>query len=235
MKRSAYVFTAVMFIILLTMGCQKAPVSASPAPTVTVAPTVVPTVKPTATVKSTPVATPVPDRTVDPAFTNGDFAELVLEKVNNARIENGLEPLEMSPSLCAAAAIRADEFRQKLDERFGTGHYSDGMSRNDAHSRLNGDIFSTVFDDIGITSWEFSGENLGPCSQSDFGASVDANRAFLGWKNSPDHWENILYPNWTKTGIAVVYSNGVAYACQLFTTGHEEAPEYTNPSPTIAP
>ena len=231
MKRFAYVFTAVMVIILLASGCQKAPVSASPAPTVTIAPTIAPTVKPTATVIPTPTATPAPTPTLPPEA----FAELVLEKVNSARIENGLEPLVMSPSLCEAAAIRADEHRQKLDAKYGAGHVSSGISNSEAHSRLNGDSFATVIDEIGITNWEWASENLTAYLQSDFGVKIDANRAFLGWKNSPDHWEAILYKSYTKTGIAVVYSNGSVYACQLFTTGHKEAPEYVNPSPTIAP
>ncbi|HMM31738.1 MAG TPA: CAP domain-containing protein [Clostridia bacterium] len=231
MKRFAYVFTAIMFIILLASGCQKAPVSVSPNPTVTIAPTIAPTVKPTATVKPTPTATPVPTPTLPPEA----FAELVLEKVNNARIENGLEPLEMSPSLCAAAAIRADETRQKLDEKNGEGYILKPLTNQEAHTRLNGDSFATVIDEIGITSWEWASENLTYSSQSDIGVSIDAHRAFTAWKNSPDHWKAILYKNYTKTGIAVVYSNGIAYACQLFTTGHKEAPEYANPSPTITP
>ena len=221
MKRFAYVFTAVMFIILLASGCQKASVSTSPAPTVTIAPTEALTAKPTATVKPTPTATLAPTPTLPPEA----FADLVLEKVNNARIENGLEPLEMSPSLCAAAAIRADEYRQKLDAKYGVGHIAASFPRSEAHSRLNGDFFTTVIDDIGITNWNWAGENVTSNSQSDLGVSINANRAFVAWKNSPDHWEAILYSNWTKTGIAVVYSNGIAYACQLFTTGHTEAPE----------
>ena len=231
MKRFAYVFTTVMFIILLASGCQKAPVSASPAPTVTIAPTIAPTVKPTATVKPTPTATPAPTPTLPPEA----FAELVLEKVNNARIENGLEPLIMSPSLCAAAAIRADEYRQKVEAVNLPGHTANDITRAEAHSRLNGDFFTTVVDEIGITDWEWAGENVTFNRQSDYGVSIDANRAFTWWKNSLDHWEAILYKNWTKTGIAVVYSNDIAYAVQLFTTGHKEAPEYANPSPTITP
>lgn len=216
--------------LVLFTACQQADASE---PTVTPVVTVAPI--PTATVKPTPTATPIPERTVDPAFTNGDFAELLLEKVNDARLENGLETLEMSPSLCAAAAIRADETRQKLDEKNGEGYILKPLTHNEAHSRLNGDSFGTIIDELGITSWEWAGENLTYSSQSDIGASIDAHRAFTWWKGSPDHWENILYPNWTKTGIAVVYSNGIAYACQLFTTGHKEAPEYAQPSPTVTP
>ena len=231
MKRFAYVFTAVMFIILLASGCQKAPVSASPAPTVTIAPTIAPTVKPTATVKLMPTATPAPTPTLPPEA----FAELVLEKVNNARIENGLEPLEMSPSLCAAAAIRVDEYRQKVEAVNEPGYLTYYITNDEAHSRLNGDVFSAVFDDIGIDNWEFSGENLNCTRMSDYGVQIDANRAFTNWKNSPEHWKNIMYTNYTKTGIVVLYNNDIAYACQLFTTGHKEAPEYANPSPTTAP
>ena len=231
MKRFAYVFTAVMFIILLASGCQKAPVSASPVPTVTIEPTIAPAVKPTATVKPTPTATPAPTPTLPPEA----FAELVLEKVNNARIENGLEPLVMSPSLCAAAAIRADELRQKSEAINEPGYMNNILSREQMHSRLNGDNFSTILDEIGITKWEWASENVNYAKQSEYGVTIDSNRAFTAWKNSPDHWEAILYKNYTKTGIAVVYNNGIAYAVQLFTTGHKEAPEYANPSPTITP
>ena len=223
MKRFAYVFTAVVFIVLLASGCQKAPFSASPAPTVTIAPTIAPTAEPTATVKPTPTLPPEA------------FAELVLEKVNNARIENGLEPLKMSPSLCAAATIRADELRQKSEAINEPGYMNNILSREQMHSRLNGDNFSTVLDEVGITKWEWASENVNYAKQSDYGVTIDSNRAFTAWKNSPDHWEAILYKNWTKTGIAVVYNNGIAYAVQLFTTGHKEAPEYANPSPTITP
>ncbi len=224
----------ILLTLLLLAGCQQADAFV---PTVTPSATPVAIVDPTpvVTVKPTPTATPIPERTVDPAFTNGDFAELVLEKVNDARVEYDLEPLEMSPSLCAAAAIRADEYRQKLDAKYGAGHIAANFPRSEAHSRLNGDNFSTVLDEIGITNWDWASENVTANSQSDLGVKINSNRAFTAWKNSPDHWEAILYKNYTKTGIAVVYSNGIAYAVQLFTTGHTEAPEYANPSPTVTP
>jgi hypothetical protein len=146
-----------------------------------------------------------------------------------------LETLEISPSLCAAAAIRVDEYRQKVEAVNKPGYLINYITNKQAHTRLNGDSFVTVIDEIGITNWEWASENLTSNTQSDYGVSIDANRAFTAWKNSPDHWEAILYKNYTKTGIAVVYSNGITYACQLFTTGHKEAPEYANPSPTLAP
>ena len=228
MMRKVFFGIGILACLAFFTACQQADASTpkvipNVAPTATVAPT------PKATVKPTPTVTPVPERTVDPTFMNENFAELVLEKVNNARIEYGLEPLEMSPSLCAAAVIRADEHRQKLDAEYGAGHISNGIPSSEAHSRLNGDSFTTVIDEIGITNWEWASENLAANSQSDYGANIDANRAYLGWKNSPDHWEAILYKNYTKTGIAVVYNNGIAYTCQLFTTGHTEAPEYKEP------
>lgn len=220
----------ILLILFLLAGCQQADAFV---PTAT--PTAIPvaTVEPTpvATAKPTPTATPVPTPTLPPK----SFAELVLEKVNNARLENGLEPLEMSASLCAAAAIRADELRQKSEAINDPGYMNNILTRDEMHSRLDGEFFTTIIDEVGITKWEWAGENVNYAMQSDYGATIDSNRAFTAWKNSPDHWENILYENWTKTGIAVVYNNGIAYAVQLFTTGHKEAPEYANPSPTVTP
>lgn len=229
MRKVLFGIGILAFLVLFT-ACNQADAS-TPTATPTVTPVVTVTPTPTATAKPTPTATPVPTPTLPPEA----FAELVLEKVNNARIENGLETLEMSPSLCAAAAIRVDEYRQKVEAVNLPGYGTNDISRAEAHSRLNGDSFGTVIDEIGITNWDWAGENVTFNSQSNYGINIDANRAFTWWKNSPDHWEAILYKNWTKTGIAVVYSNGIAYAVQLFTTGHTEAPEYSNPSPTIAP
>jgi uncharacterized protein YkwD len=229
MRKVLFGIGILAFLVLFT-ACHQADASTPTAtPTVTPVVTVAPT--PTATAKPTPTATPIPTPTLPPEA----FAELVLEKVNNARIENGLETLEMSPSLCAAAVIRADELRQKSEAINDPGYMNNILTRDEMHSRLDGDSFGTVIDEIGITNWDWAGENVNYAKQSDYGAAIDSNRAFTAWKNSPDHWEAILYKNWTKTGIAVVYSNGIAYAVQLFTTGHTEAPEYANPSPTVTP
>ena len=228
----------ILLILGLSTACQKADASVpTVAPTATIAPTPTATIKPTPTATVAPTETPMPAETPDPEKV---FIEKILICVNEARVSNGLNELELSPSLCAAAKIRADEHRQKVEaalEKEGNTflNYEEWMPNKKAHSRLNGDFFTTVIDEIGITEWKWAGENLYCSDQSSLGAAAEANRAFTWWKHSPGHWENIIYEDFTKTGIAILYHDGYYYTCQLFTTGHREAPEYAEPSPTIAP
>jgi uncharacterized protein YkwD len=236
MLRKVFFGIGTLIILILSTACQKADASVpAVTPTVTVTPT------PTATIKPTPTATiaptPIPTETPNPENV---FVEKIFNFVNEARVENGLNELELSQSLCAAAKLRADEHQQRVEielskEGNTLSNFEEWMPNEKAHSRLNGDSFGTVLDEVGITKWKWAGENLYYSSQSEFGAIAEANRAFSGWKNSPSHWENILYEDFTKTGIAITYHDGNYCVCQLFTTGHVEAPEYAEPSPTITP
>lgn len=229
MKRSALtVKMAAVITALLASGCvAMATPTAEPSPVeTTVIPTTMvteaPTVEPTATPALTPRATPTPTPTVNPEEYAAEFVETVLEYVNEAREENGLKPLELSPALCAGAAVRADEYRQKVEAVNQPGYLSVGLSNDIAHTRINGDSFGTIFDEIGITRWSYADENLVFGRLSGITAHKDGVIAFESWKGSPSHWEAILYADWTKTGIGVVINEYGWFACQLFTTGHKE-------------
>jgi hypothetical protein len=103
----------------------------------------------------------------------------------------------------------------------GNGYFSVDLG-NDFHTRLNNDDFATIIDEIGITHWNLAGENVAYNRFSQISARKDGFKAFYQWHDSPSHWENILYADWTKTGIGVVINEYGWFACQLFTTGHKE-------------
>lgn len=229
MKRSAFtVIMAVVMTALLASACvaMATPTAEQPPVETTVIPTTMvteaPTVEPSATPVPTPKITPTPTPTINPEEYAAEFVETVLEYVNEARAEHGLDALELSPALCAAAAIRADEYRQKVEAVNQPSYLTNYITNDEAHTRINGEDFGTIFIEIGITHWEWANENLACGYLSNITAHKDAVTAFKQWKDSPSHWEAILYADHTKTGIAVVFSSRGWFACQLFTTGHKE-------------
>lgn len=117
----------------------------------------------------------------------------VLELVNEAREENGLQPLELDPQLCGLACVRARE-----------------AARLWSHTRPNGLECHSVYEEYGIDRDFWTGENLANSGLRDPRQTVDA------WLESETHRENILYPDYTAAGIAVYHFGGRYYIANLF-------------------
>lgn len=123
------------------------------------------------------------------------YYEEVLNLVNQLRTEAGVAPLTLDKSLCKAAIVRANEMAQ---------------SSSLSHTRPNGTYFNTVLADFGI-SYRTCGENIA-AGQSSPAQVVSA------WKNSTDHYNNMVDPDYTKLGMGYSPSNDKyqRYWSQLF-------------------
>lgn len=111
---------------------------------------------------------------------------LVLAKVNQERKAVGLPELIWSSELAAAAEVRAKEITTVF-----------------SHTRPDGSDWWTVNEKV------VYGENLAKCYQS-------ADDVMKAWMASPEHKDNILYPGYTKIGIAVYKVGEQWYWAQEF-------------------
>ncbi len=126
-----------------------------------------------------------------PAAAADSRAAEVLTLVNAERAKQGLPALAgNNQALNNAAQKRAQEIVTKFD-----------------HERPNGDKFSTVLDEYGV-SWTGCGENIA------YGYSTAAD-VMQAWMESSGHRKNILAA-FTEIGIGVFEKDGVCYWTQLF-------------------
>lgn len=122
---------------------------------------------------------------------NNDFSihpeeQNMINYINQARMEHGLNSLTFDPAIYEVADIRLNEVSQVF-----------------SHTRPDGTPFFTV-------SSVVDGENL-----SRYGTG-DAQSSFTGFMNSPAHKENILYPDFTRVACKMAVINGDVYWIQLF-------------------
>lgn len=120
----------------------------------------------------------------DPDFV--ELAEQVIVLVNEARAEEGLDPIYAVPYLCDAATVRAEE-----------------CVENFSHSRADGSSFIQVVD-YDVTPWATAAENIA-CGMS------TAEDTFEQWRNSPKHWAAIMNPDYTHMGVGVTYDPDSEY------------------------
>lgn len=103
----------------------------------------------------------------------------VFEKVNEIRVDHGLETLDYNGTLAESAMIHAMDL-----------NHCDFF----AHDSLDGTSFFERCEENGY-SGTCTGENIGG-GQNSPQAVIDA------WMDSPGHRENILYENHTEVGVA---------------------------------
>ncbi len=121
-----------------------------------------------------------------------DMAQAVLNSMNKARKEAGLNELRMdNGNMMTAAKIRAKEI---------TVHW--------AHERPDGAKWDTVFTEEGV-KYNMRGENLADGYET-------ADLVFDGWMNSPGHRANIMEGRFTHVSIACFEMDGHFYWVQLF-------------------
>lgn len=122
--------------------------------------------------------------------TYSEFANRVLELVNNERANAGVAPLVLDEALCNAANMRAIEMDR-------TGELS--------HTRPGGRKCFTVVDYCNI-GYMMCGENIAAGQPT----PEDVVNGKYGWMSSEGHKANILSPEYTKMGLgySVGLSNG---------------------------
>ena len=123
---------------------------------------------------------------------NPDIEAKVLQLMNAARVENGLDPLALQDSLTAAAREHSlDMACQNFTDHTG----SDGSRPKDRVAR-QGYSYSRVLENIYYGFLSYQG---------------DADGAFAWWKDSATHWNNILDPDVTEVGIGYAYTTHSTY------------------------
>lgn len=120
----------------------------------------------------------------------------MVDAINNARIENGSSALKISPALCEAAEIRAEEILELFE-----------------HKRPDGSKTETVLDEVGLADFSgnsevanlYYGENI---TYSKNSTVYPYDRAFKNFMNSPGHRQNLLDKDYSYVGVAK-FSDGV--------------------------
>jgi uncharacterized protein YkwD len=128
------------------------------------------------------------------------YARALFDDTNRHRVEGGLAPLRVNGYLVGIARIRSHDM---ADHNYF------------AHvSPVTGDNAFALMDKHGVP-YGWAGENLAKNNYPDNEAVGVAASAL--W-NSPPHRENILNPNYTDMGIALVIDpNGMKYFTVIFT------------------
>lgn len=168
-----------------------------PLPTATPRPAIAPQAQPPAR----PTATPAPQGPWGLDTSPMDaYAQALFDDTNQRRVASGLAPLRPNGWLIGIARIRSQD-----------------MADHDyfAHvSPITGDNAFTLMDKHGVP-YGWAGENLAKNNYPDDQTVSVADEAL--W-NSPPHRENILNPNYTDMGIALVIDgSGMKYFTIIFT------------------
>lgn len=141
----------------------------------------------------------------------------MLELVNAARAEHGLQPVKLSPALCEGAEIRAREHTIRLREA-GIVDYetSDAAIKKGwkPHKRLDGSEPTTVLIDIGLGEFINRANLLENLTSTSLSPSPQT--AMNNWMNSPGHRANILNPLHKYMGIGSDASSQTTNWSQIF-------------------
>lgn len=131
-----------------------------------------------------------------------EVSDRLIVLVNEARAEEGLEPMVAVPYLNDKARERARESMTK---------FSHWRPRWDGKPDDDDNIFATIIDDS-LIPYSVVGENLA-------GGFPTAEQTFDQWRNSPGHWAAIMNPNYTHIGVGGGFDENTQYKyywCQLF-------------------
>ncbi len=127
---------------------------------------------------------------------------IIVERTNDFRREQGLQPVDPDAKLTAAARY----FAQYMARTERYGHEADGTEPADRAMR-HGYDYCLVAENL---SYQYN--------SADFHTADLAQRYVEGWKNSPGHRKNMVSPHATDTAVAVTRSekSGRYYAVQMF-------------------
>ena len=121
---------------------------------------------------------------------NREYAEAVIDLVNQEREKKGLSPLEMNETLMGGCEIRAEELVEKF-----------------SHTRPDGSSCYTVVQSEYGSS--YIGENIAE-------GYTSPEHVMNGWMNSSGHRANILKKEYEEIGVGCYVYNGRKYWVQLF-------------------
>ena len=172
-----------------------------------------PTRAQTSTLLPTPVPTLAP--TATPASAKARFDARALEKevhqlINSERVKHGLPGLEWNKQIAAIARAHSEDMARR--DYFSHDNL-EGESPTDraiaagypCRKSLGGGSYSYGLAENIWTGWEYSSYTYGPggtrynwMSQTQLAA-----QAVSSWMNSPGHRDNILTPQYDRTGIGV--------------------------------
>lgn len=126
----------------------------------------------------------------------------ITDSTNEFRAQHGREPVARSAALAAAAR----DFAAHMARTDRYGHHADGRRPAERASAAGYD-YCIVSENI---AYQFR--------SSGFESSELARAFFEGWRDSPEHRENMLDPGVTETGLGVAHSRrtGNYYAVQMF-------------------
>ncbi len=131
-------------------------------------------------VRTDPPAPPEPEpeteREVSVPDSATEFQREVFRLVNERRAELGVRPLNCTEQFNHAADIRAEEIHRLFE-----------------HTRPDGREWYTIFSDTGIPAG-YMGENIA-------GGSGTPQDVFNQWAESPDHYKNMINPDYSVFGI----------------------------------
>jgi len=152
-----------------------------------------------------------------------DEEQALLGYINDYRIQNGLDPLTISPTLTEAAGWMSQDMGDK--DYFS---HTDSLGRSPFQR-----MAASGYDCEAYNTW--CGENLA--------AGVAAgSETFELWRNSPGHNGNMLNPNYVVAGIAAAFNQDSTYGWYWtldlggFDEGGEAPPTATpQPKPTALP
>ena len=147
--------------------------------------------------------------------------QALLEDINSYRIQNGLNPLAISPTLTEAARLMSEDMANV-----------DYFSHTDSQGRSPFQRMALFgYDCEAYNTW--CGENLAA------GVSA-ASETFELWRNSPNHNGNMLNPNYVVAGIAAAFNQDSTFGWYwtLDMGGVDDggqAPPTATPEPTPIP
>lgn len=123
------------------------------------------------------------------------YEQQVVNLVNEERAKEGLSALKMPSYLADATGIRARELEQLY-----------------SHDRPDGRSCFSIFDDIGVSAWMSTGENIA----AGYRTPSDVMNA---WMNSPGHRGNIMNADFKSMGAGYWKgADGREYWVQMFTS-----------------
>ena len=144
-----------------------------------------------------------PGKTEEPQVRELDIEKIkseIVRLVNIERQSKGLNQLSVDRDLEDSARVRSVEIQTKYD-----------------HVRPDGSMYDTVFskDDREISENANQNWHIAGLSEEQIAETL-----FTSWKNSPNHYKNMLVNRWTRIGIGISFNStrqGV-YAVQIFST-----------------
>jgi uncharacterized protein YkwD len=147
----------------------------------------------------------------------GQDEQALLDLINAHRVDNGLSPLGISPTLTDAALWMSRDMAEK-----------DYFSHTDSLGR---DPFQRMAD-LGYNYNAWKGENLAAGSDT-------PQLTFQLWRDSPGHNANMLNPNFVVVGLAKAHDPDSTYGWYWAAEfgGYDEggSPPPSSPEPTLTP